>query len=68
MMTLPWHDREQLMRERAEVLSGALPTDLLAELASLFDDRRNTAELYSDPDLVSALAEPIAEPLGIAVR
>lgn len=67
-MRLPRSDRQQFMIECAQALSIADAADQRTALANLIDDWRTTADIYSDPDLVSMLSVPIPEPLGVVAK
>lgn len=66
-MRLPSSDREQFMIEWGPALSIADAEDQRTALANLINDWRTTADIHSDPDLVSILSAPIPEPLDLMV-
>lgn len=66
-MRLPSLDRQQFMIECAQALSIAEAEDQCTALANLINDWRTTADIHSDPDLVSILSAPIPEPLDLMV-
>ncbi len=55
------------MIEWGPALSIADAEDQRTALANLINDWRTTADIHSDPDLVSILSAPIPEPLDLMV-
>lgn len=61
---LPESDRRQLALEAADTLRACASISRYTAFAGLIEDWRNTAEVWSDPDLAAALSSDITEPLG----
>ena len=71
--TLPWmaflpeNDRAEFAREAADTLRACASVGRYTAFATLIEDWRATAEVWSDPDLARSLAAPIDEPLDMPV-
>lgn len=61
---LPERDREEFTVETAETLRACASIGRYTAFADLFEDWRNTAEVWSDPDLAAGLSGDIGE--GVA--
>ncbi|TFD52367.1 hypothetical protein E3T46_05735 [Cryobacterium sp. Hh11] len=60
---LPARDRKRFAVETAETLRACASIGRYTAFAELMEDWRNTAEIWSDPDLAAALSGGINEPL-----
>lgn len=60
---LPEHDREEFAVETAEMLRACASIGRYTAFAELIGDWRNTAEAWSDRNLVAGLSGDISEPL-----
>lgn len=60
---LPESDRGQLAVEAADTLRACASIGRYTAFADLIEDWRNTAEVWSAPDLAAALSGDIPEPL-----
>lgn len=71
--TLPWvaflpdEDRAAFASDAAETLRACVSIGRYTAFATLIEDWRNTAEIWSDPELARSLDAPIDEPLDVAV-
>jgi hypothetical protein len=71
--TLPWvaflqeDDRRTFVEEAVSTLRACASIGRYAAFASLVEDWRNTAEIWSDPALARSLATPIDEPVDLSV-
>ena len=69
---LPAEDRDQFITELIDTLRAAEDIDNLAPVAQLMREWRTSAEVYADPELLSALSRdaddlgPVAEPPAAA--
>lgn len=64
---LPEDDRKVFAVEADETLRACASLGRYTAFASLIEDWRSTAEIWSDSELARSLAEPIDEPLEIPV-
>jgi hypothetical protein len=60
---LPDRDREMFVTEAAETLRACASIGRFTAFAILIDDWRNTASIWSDPNLAASLSADITEPL-----
>lgn len=60
---LPDADREAFATEAADTLRACASIGRFTAFADLIEDWRNTAEVWSDPNLAAALATEVSEPL-----
>lgn len=71
--TLPWvsflpeEDRRTFASEATDTLRACASLGRYTAFASLIDDWRATAEVWSDPELARSLNEPIDEPVDLEV-
>ncbi|MGO1285236.1 MAG: hypothetical protein ACTHWF_14690 [Brachybacterium sp.] len=64
---LPDAEREEFAREATETLLASASLGRYTAFATLIEDWRATAEVWSDPDLARSLSAPIDEPLDTPV-
>lgn len=60
---LPQRDREQFAVESADTLRACASIGRYAAFSDLIEDWRNTAAIWSDPDLAASLSGTVGEPL-----
>lgn len=60
---LPEAEREAFAAEAADTLRACAALGRFTAFASLIEEWRNTAEIWSDPDLAASLAAAVPEPL-----
>ncbi|MGB4779683.1 hypothetical protein [Microbacterium sp.] len=71
--TLPWvaflpeDDRRAFAAEAAETLRACASIGRYTAFATLIEDWRNTAEIWSDPELARSLSTPVDEPVDLPV-
>jgi len=72
--TLPWvdflpeDDRIAFVEDVVGTLRACASINRYTAFAEMLDDWKNTAEIYSDPELVAALSEDVTEPLGLPLE
>ena len=64
---LPVDERAEFVRDTASTLQACASIGRFTALGNLIDEWRNTAEIWSDPVLASALAESVDVPLDVPV-
>lgn len=62
--SLPEEERRTFADQAADALRTGADTGRFDALTTLVEDWRNTAEIWSDPDLAAALAADVEVPLG----
>lgn len=73
MSTLPWtsflpeEDRRSFAAEIAETLQACASVGRYTAFATLIEDWRATAEIWSDPALARSLGDPVDEPVDLPV-
>lgn len=65
---LPSEDRVAFVAETADTLRACAGVGRFGAFERLVDDWRNTAELWADPSLAAALAEPVGQPIDVPVE
>lgn len=64
---LPEEDRLQFTVEATDCLRACASIGRFTAFSDLVDDWRNTAELWSDPQLAASLRDDVSEPLDVPV-
>jgi len=64
---LPAEDKTEFVKETASTLRACASIGRFTALENMIDDWRNTAEIWSDPALASALTAPVDAPIDTPV-
>lgn len=64
---LPDNDRRAFVTEAADTLRACASIGRYTAFATLIEDWRNTAEIWSDPELARSFSTPVDEPVDLPV-